>query len=278
MEKTNSNLRQDVFTESELAQYVESGELKQCDIKVIMDYQRLLPILQQEDGSWIDARTLHKQLGVGKDFTNWIKGRIAKYDFIENEDYKLDSPKLANQNTHGGDRKSKVYAITLDMAKELAMVENNEIGRTTRKYFIAMDKAFTSRHVWNINRWETLDHYKHYRNILNSTKDKLITTMPEWCHAYGKQGAFMGEANLLNDIILGMKSSEYKVKHHLPKHAAIRNYFTNLELQLVAELEKFDTDLIALQEMYNYDERKKLLIKKYHVLLNSMNNQFTTES
>ena len=36
------------------------------DIKIIMDYQKLLPILQQEDGSWIDARTLHKELGVGK--------------------------------------------------------------------------------------------------------------------------------------------------------------------------------------------------------------------
>ena len=44
--------------------------------------------------SWIDARTLHKELGVGKDFTNWVKGRISKYEFTENEDYKF-SPKLA---------------------------------------------------------------------------------------------------------------------------------------------------------------------------------------
>lgn len=81
-------------------------------------------MLQQEDGSWIDARTLHKELKVGKDFTNWIKGRISKYEFIENEDYKLDSPKRANQNSHGGDRKSLHYSLTLDMAKELSMVEN----------------------------------------------------------------------------------------------------------------------------------------------------------
>lgn len=73
-------------------------------------------------GSWIDARTLHKELKVGKDFTNWIKGRISKYEFIEQEDYKLDSPVLANQNSHGGDRKTKYYSLTLDMAKELFMV------------------------------------------------------------------------------------------------------------------------------------------------------------
>lgn len=55
-------------------------------------------MLQQEDGSWIDAGTLHKELKVGKDFTTWIKGRISKYEFVENEDYKLDSPELGSKN------------------------------------------------------------------------------------------------------------------------------------------------------------------------------------
>ena len=76
------------------------------------------------DGSWIDARTLHNQLGVKKKFADWIKMKIEKYEFVESEDYKLDFPKKRNQNLHGGDRKSKDYSLTLDMAKELSMVEN----------------------------------------------------------------------------------------------------------------------------------------------------------
>ena len=124
MNKNNNNLRKNSFKEEELKQYVKNGDLKESDIKIILDYQKLLPVLQQEDVSWIDARMLHKELKVGKDFTNWIKGRINKYEFIENEDYKLDSPKRANQNSHGGDRKSLYYSLTLDMAKELSMVEN----------------------------------------------------------------------------------------------------------------------------------------------------------
>ena len=47
-------------------------------------------MLQQTDGSWIDARTLHKELKVGKDFTTWIKGKISKYEFVENDE-ELDS-------------------------------------------------------------------------------------------------------------------------------------------------------------------------------------------
>lgn len=112
-----------------------------------MDYQKLLPILQQEDGSWIDARTLHKELGVGKDFTTWIKGRISKYDFVEDEDYKLTFTKT-------GERKNVIknnYSLTLNMAKELSMVENNKIGRISRKYFIAIDKAFKARRSWNLD-------------------------------------------------------------------------------------------------------------------------------
>lgn len=61
-------------------------------------------------------------MGVGKDFTTWIKDRINKYEFVENEDFKLDLPNLANQKSHGGDRKTKYYSLTLDMAKGMPNV------------------------------------------------------------------------------------------------------------------------------------------------------------
>lgn len=121
--------------------------MKESDIKIILDYQKLLPVLQQEDGSWVDARVLHSELKVGKDFTTWLKGRISKYEFTENEDYKFYPLKQTNQKSHGGDRKSKCYSLTLDMAKELSTIENNKIGCISRKYFIAIDKAFKARHL-----------------------------------------------------------------------------------------------------------------------------------
>lgn len=83
-------------------------------------------MLQQEDGSWIEARTLHKELGVKKKFTDWIKERICKYEFTENDDYKF-FPKKGKTSKQGG-RPTDDYSLTLDMAKELSMVENNKIG------------------------------------------------------------------------------------------------------------------------------------------------------
>jgi len=87
----------------------------------------------------VNARELHEFLEVGKDFTNWIKDRIEKYDFKDGVDYTTCSPNLATE-IHGGHNK-KEYYISLDMAKELSMVENNDKGKEARKYFIEVEKA-----------------------------------------------------------------------------------------------------------------------------------------
>jgi anti-repressor protein len=82
-----------------------------------------------------DARDLHEGLKVGKDYTTWIKSRIAKYGFDEGTDYQILLPKTGEQTGSGG-HNAQTYRLTLDMAKELAMVENNERGRRMRRYFI----------------------------------------------------------------------------------------------------------------------------------------------
>lgn len=89
-----------------------------------------------------DARTLHTFMGVLRDFSNWIKGRILKFKFVEGVDYaiveNLSSPDLASAKSRP--QTLLDYHLTLDMAKELAMVENNDKGREARRYFIACEK------------------------------------------------------------------------------------------------------------------------------------------
>lgn len=82
-------------------------------------------------------RDLHAALEVGRDFSNWIKDRIEKYNFLENQDF-VCSPILASEGRGGHNRLD--YFGTLDMAKELAMVENNETGRRCRRHFIECER------------------------------------------------------------------------------------------------------------------------------------------
>lgn len=102
----------------------------------------LIPVFTGDNYTQLcNARDLHAFLGVRKDFATWIKDRIAKYEFVEREDYLLT--KFGEQLPSG--TKYKIdYHLTLDMAKELAMVENNEQGRKVRRYFIQAENELRS--------------------------------------------------------------------------------------------------------------------------------------
>ncbi|EHD2725476.1 phage antirepressor Ant [Campylobacter coli] len=72
-------------------------------------------------------------LEIDTKFADWIKNRINHYNFIENQDYIIEL-------VYTKGRPRKEYYVTLDMAKELCMVENNEKGRQARRYFIECEK------------------------------------------------------------------------------------------------------------------------------------------
>lgn len=84
----------------------------------------------------VNARELHGFLESKQEFANWIKNRIKQYGFVENQDFE-DFDNFV-RNPQGG-RPAVEYALSIDMAKELSMVENNEKGRIARKYFIACE-------------------------------------------------------------------------------------------------------------------------------------------
>lgn len=94
--------------------------------------------INNEEVNAINARELHEKLEVKTQFKDWMPRRIEEFGFEEGRDFTV------LKNEHGrnvsGKFSSKEYIISLDMAKELAMVENNEQGRRIRRYFIEVEK------------------------------------------------------------------------------------------------------------------------------------------
>ena len=72
-------------------------------------------------------------------YNDWIKDRITKYKFEKNIDFIGFS--LKNEKPIGG-RPTKEYYLTIDTAKEICMIENNDNGRKIRKYFIEIEKRY----------------------------------------------------------------------------------------------------------------------------------------
>ncbi|EAG3560083.1 phage antirepressor Ant, partial [Listeria monocytogenes] len=94
----------------------------------------MLPVLENEKGEkFVDARMLHEKLLVNTRFNDWISRMIGNYGYENGLDFYSTLSK-----TNG--RPSTNYFLTLDTAKELAMVQNNEMGRAIRKYFIEVEK------------------------------------------------------------------------------------------------------------------------------------------
>ena len=110
----------------------------------------LIPLSNEQIGDslvqTVNARELHSFLEVGKVFAAWIQDRIQQFLFIENQDFIVISESGKNPN---GGRPSKEYFLTLDMAKELSMVERNQKGKEARQYFIRCEKR-AQQPQWNI--------------------------------------------------------------------------------------------------------------------------------
>ncbi len=96
--------------------------------------KELIKITEQNGNSVVSARELHKFLESKQDFSHWIANRIEKYGFQENADFTI----ILSKSTGGRPRTE--YALLLDTAKEIAMVEGNEKGKQARRYFITCEK------------------------------------------------------------------------------------------------------------------------------------------
>ena len=104
----------------------------------------IVPIYENESKErLINARELFYQLrgdNTKTKFSDWISQRISQYEFIENEDFL----KIRNFTKVGNLKRPQVdYYTTINMAKELCMVENNEIGRKIRKLVLLPENLAT---------------------------------------------------------------------------------------------------------------------------------------
>lgn len=112
--------------------------------------QQLIPVfsglMDDLPMQFCNARDLHAFLEVGRDFSNWIKDRIERFELVEDEDYitqVIDSSVNANFGEKSELRMGRPlidYHLPIDVAKELAMAENNARGREVRRYFIQAEK------------------------------------------------------------------------------------------------------------------------------------------
>ena len=94
----------------------------------------MIQIIEQNGKKVVSARELYKFLEVKENLTDWSK-RMLSYGFDEGVDYQAVSVYLRHENGMGGTTK-KDFALTIDTAKEISMLQRTDKGKQARRYFI----------------------------------------------------------------------------------------------------------------------------------------------
>lgn len=97
----------------------------------------LIPVTEHDGRQAVSLRDLHAFLEVPTQLKDWAP-RMFEYGFTEHEDYVEVS--LKNERNPSGGRPSRNWAVSLDMAKELSMIQRTEKGKQARQYFIEVEK------------------------------------------------------------------------------------------------------------------------------------------
>lgn len=95
-------------------------------------------ITVKDNQNYINGRQLWKALEIETNFRDWMP-RMIEYGFEVEKDYRS----FLSAGNHGGSQ-SKEYLLSIDMAKEIAMIQRTELGKQYRRYFIELEKHFNN--------------------------------------------------------------------------------------------------------------------------------------
>lgn len=102
--------------------------------------ENLIPVNYGSEQPTVSARDLHEGLEINTDFRKWFP-RMTEYGFAENVDWKRVYQKCP---TLGGAQNMVDYQISVDMAKQICMIQRSEKGRLYRQYFLDLEKAWNT--------------------------------------------------------------------------------------------------------------------------------------
>lgn len=92
----------------------------------------------------VSARELHEFLEVGTKYADWFP-RMCEYGFSEGEDFNLlKNEQVRQEGNRMVSRMVDDAVLSIDMAKEICMIQRNENGKLARQYFLQMEKAWNS--------------------------------------------------------------------------------------------------------------------------------------
>jgi len=210
--------------------------------------KELATILVVNEDNRIDSRLVHQFLEIKTVHTTWIQRRIEKYGFVEGVDYHLS---ILETHTGAGSA-TNVFMLSLSMAKELSMLEDNEKGKQARLYFIECERRL------NIPKT-----YSEALRALADEHDKMLI----------EQQKHQATKNLLNEKTIELDENKewYSVKRLF--------LMSGKKLPDIKTMQYHGRELTKLSKQYGYEVKKIFdgnynLVGSYHIdIINKYNRR-----
>jgi anti-repressor protein len=134
----------------------------------------LIPVNYDGEKQTVSGRELHEFLEVGTHFKDWFP-RMCEYGFTEGMDYTpliFEHPQNKQPTTD--------YQLTIEMAKEISMLQRTEKGKQARRYFIELEKAWNSPEALMARALKMADvKLLEYKNVVVQLEGKLESQLPK---------------------------------------------------------------------------------------------------
>lgn len=247
-------------------------------VKAQAQFPELLTLDESENEFIISSRKLHEQLEVGRDYSTWVKGRISKYNFVENVDFVViwNDTKTGVVVEYNGNSNSMVklgytidYIFTLERGKELCMVENNDNGTLCRRYFILMEKAVKKMSDWLLIRNPQKQGYKDMSKAVRYNYMQLHNGEEP------NQFIYINNADMVNLALLGHKSKAMKELLEVQYDDALRDHVTLEVNKALYELQQLNENL--LYSNVDFKTRKMIIETTVRTKYAGLRIRFTSE-
>ena len=205
------------------------------EMKVIE--KSIVPIYEKNciDGSnfheqVVNSRELWVALEVKTEYSHWAKRRLEDVDAEENRDYLTVVKKDGRQTLID-------YIVTMDTAKEMAMLERNDKGKMVRRYFIEAEKRYRELKIIRARS-------KAERRLFT---DILKEVLPESPHKSWRYKQF---TDLVYKHVTGYNAKQLREMYDKPKNFNVRELLTPQQLREVLRYESIIQGLLQLGQDY----------------------------
>ena len=199
----------------------------------------LIKVNYDNDRPTISGRELHEFLEVESNYTTWFK-RMCEYGFTE----EIDFIPFLEESTGG--RPSQDHQLTIDMAKEICMLQRTEKGKQARQYFIALEKAWNTPEMILSRALKVAEQQMKQLQIRNSqltVDNQIMKPKAEYFDELVERGLNTGIRETAKE--LGIKERKF-INFLLEKKYLYRGKSGSLQ-----PYAQYTEDLFVLKERFN---------------------------